>query len=174
MTSSSEIFIDPFEKDADKKKYPVSKGPEIEIKKKHSQSRRQRFTFIVGDYYWAAITSLKNTRGYKDNHSVVNAALDKVRTRYSIGFETSGILKSQDNGRKRIKETEKKMPFRIDPDIARDIDTIFISNRRRGVTRMFLLEEGLDILLGIDRFDEGEVGTFTELDNGTFQWISKR
>jgi len=150
MTNSPEIFIDPFEKDADKKKYPVSKGPEIKVKKKHSQSRRPRFTFILGDFYWEAIKRIKIERQYRDHHTVVNAALDKVRTRYSIGHQTSGDIKSR--GRQRFKETEKQRnPFNIDPDIARDIDTIFVSNKSRGVTRMFLLEEGIDILLGIDR-----------------------
>ena len=147
MINSVEIPLDPFDTQKSKEKYPVSDGPKP--KKKRSQSRLPRSFYIVSKFYWDAIHRLKEERGYKDLHSVVNAALDKVRSRYSLGHETMGPLKSI--CRRRRKETERAVPFKVDPGVTRDISIIAASNKRRGVTRMFLFEEGVDILLGVDR-----------------------
>ncbi len=117
--------------------------------KKKIKKRRLRAYFITSGFYSDKIKFLKATRGYPDVHLVAEAALTAVRSKYPIGQELEGVLKSAN--RKRYRETETTKGFAIDPTLSININCIFQANKKRDVTRQGLLEEGLDILLGIDR-----------------------
>jgi len=153
-SSFSDLNLDPFDTKTAAEKYPVAQHPDP-AKKKHSQKRRFRSHFIVNSFYRAKLDWIKVDRNYASIEDVVNAALSLVITRYLVGQETDGPCKSVGRFRPEDREDryadEQGTYYRIDPEVRSRVDCIFVSNRLRGVKRMFLLEEGIDMLLGIDR-----------------------